>query len=539
MKVFDKRYKKIFNVILALMAALLFITLAPLKNNVSAEDINSPSSLNFTNNPVVATLLDASDSSTNNSQIISESKTAVNLLCADDLYTKDPGGYGNEWPIFVLARTGYPVSVGYYDQWFENLGTDLTKMKNGTYTSSSGLTETLDNLKATDYERMLLAISAIGYDPNDITAVNIIKTIEDTAMTDSNSMSKADGLLSLDSDKYDISGGSTVREELISSLTSTLNAYTSNSIIDYISVNLQPLAPYYTPDATDTSEYTSYYNSTYNVTYNAYAVKVAVEHALSLISETQNSEGSWSAWGESTDTDGGSEAAIAVSAMGKNVLTDSDYIKDGNTMITSLLDNFDFSNDTITGSIDEMGEFEIPEALDAMIRTLDGQNNLYNTTDSKTTINTTGTTGNANSSGTVSSSSSGSTSSSTPSSAKSTTASAYTAKTEKDNNAVTSSNSSGTDSDPVSNGTTFGITGSETSVDIPDPIESTVNAKDPKKKNTTNKKYAFKIKKNNGFASATKIPKTNLSKRSRSWSYSLIGISTLVLASGIFSILKW
>ncbi|MHA5130673.1 DUF4430 domain-containing protein, partial [Oenococcus oeni] len=40
MKVFDKRYKKIFNVILALMAALLFITLAPLSAKADASTGN-------------------------------------------------------------------------------------------------------------------------------------------------------------------------------------------------------------------------------------------------------------------------------------------------------------------------------------------------------------------------------------------------------------------------------------------------------------------------------------------------------------------
>lgn len=318
-------------------------------------------------------------------QLIADSKSAINLALKN-LYGdgSNAGGYGNEWPIMDFARCGYPVRPGYFDEYFKKLDSDFAAMKAGTYKTSSGSSISLSDLHATDYERVLLAISAIGYDPSDVSAVDIVKTIENTAMTDTNDMSKAFGLMALDSGRYDLSGGVSVREQLIASLTDTANGDTANGLIDYTGMDLQPLAPYYIKDATDTPTYANYYDAIHNVTYNAYAVKTAVDHALQMISESQNNEGGWGGWGQSVNLDSTMEGLTAVSEMGINALTDSAYVKNGQTMADSLYGFVDLSTGALTnsiGSVDMTGMYELPYGLNSMLREIAGQNNLYGMSD--------------------------------------------------------------------------------------------------------------------------------------------------------------
>ena len=194
-----------------------------------------------------------SPDTTKQMKLLNQSKTAIKL-CLDELYGdgKDPGGYGNEWPILTMARCGYPVRPGYYDEWFKNLQKDITAMINGTYDPGDGSKYSIDKLEVTDYERMVLAITAIGYDPADIKGIDLIAKIssKDT-ITSQLSMAKTFALIALDSYNYKMPIGNayTTRAELVKDQIDYANSVQPDGLIDYTSMNLQSLAPYYNPNA--------------------------------------------------------------------------------------------------------------------------------------------------------------------------------------------------------------------------------------------------------------------------------------------------
>lgn len=152
---------------------------------------------------------------------------------------------GGDWAVFGLARAGYSVNEGYYATYYGNVAAAL-KAANGI----------LHNYKYTEYSRVILGLTAAGYDPSDVGGYNLLAPLADYDKVIYQGLNGAAyALLALDSHNYAIPTApagktQTTRENLVSYLLSrelpgggwTLSGDAADA--DLTAIVLQALAPY-------------------------------------------------------------------------------------------------------------------------------------------------------------------------------------------------------------------------------------------------------------------------------------------------------
>lgn len=118
--------------------------------------------------------------------------------CAEYIYsgTLDPtvGSVGGEWALIGLARSGADVPDAYYKKYYENVRNYLKK--------NDGV---ISGKKNTEYARVVLALTAIGENPEDVDGYNLLVPLGDYEKTVSQGLNGAAwALIALDSGGYEI-----------------------------------------------------------------------------------------------------------------------------------------------------------------------------------------------------------------------------------------------------------------------------------------------------------------------------------------------
>ena len=72
--------------------------------------------------------------------------------------------FNNEWNVFTLARADYAAPAGYYDTYYNNVVSHL-QSKSGVLSATS----------YTEYSRLIIALSAIGKDSNNVGGYNLLE----------------------------------------------------------------------------------------------------------------------------------------------------------------------------------------------------------------------------------------------------------------------------------------------------------------------------------------------------------------------------
>lgn len=119
---------------------------------------------------------------------------AINGTAAYMIKNLPNPGYQNEWYIFSLARSSYPVPEEYYNTYYENLKKSVVEKK--------GI---LHKTKYTEYSRVILALTAIGKDPTDVGGYNLVEELFNlTNVTKQGINGPIFALIALDTNKYPI-----------------------------------------------------------------------------------------------------------------------------------------------------------------------------------------------------------------------------------------------------------------------------------------------------------------------------------------------
>lgn len=229
--------------------------------------------------------------------------------------------FGNEWEIIDLARYGYtniPMYEAYYDSVEEKV-------------KETGAI--IHKVKATENERTILALTALGADCTDVAGYNLLEPLYDeTYVTKQGINGVVFGLLAIDAAKAPDSleeGGTNIREFLVQKILEAELAASgwafggSATDPDMTGMAIQALAPYY-------NEYTD--------------VKEAVDRALDKLSSMQREDGGYASWG-SVNSESAAQVVTALSALGIDADTDPRFVKNG----VSVLDNLISFKDEATG----------------------------------------------------------------------------------------------------------------------------------------------------------------------------------------------
>lgn len=280
---------------------------------------------------------------------------------------KSPG-YGAEWIILGLARSGADVPESYYDTYYR----DVEK----TVKDNRGV---LDNRKYTEYSRVILALTAIGKDPSNVGGYNLLEKLADFENVIWQGINGPIwALIALDSGDYAIPQVSgvetqTSRELLIDEILSQeidgggFSLDGNEPDCDITAMAVQALSGYM--DRSD--------------------VKAAVDRAVEVLSYMQKADGTFASWG-TKNAESICQVIVALAALDIDPVKDDRFIRNGNTVIDALLTFYDENggfrhvNTSTAGYepiVNGMATEQSYYALTAYDRLLAGKTSLYDMSD--------------------------------------------------------------------------------------------------------------------------------------------------------------
>lgn len=282
---------------------------------------------------------------------------------------KDSPSYENTdiWAIFTAARCGYvPYDDStYFDRWFTNTKVYLQELKD----SGSDLSK----WQATDLSKLILAIEAIGYDPRDISSVNLLDAVGNR--NGDNYLNTEYAIHAIKSGGYTSSTftDDAMAEWVHKRAESLLNADNGSFSNADNTMNWQPLVYWYGKDGFGD-------------------VKKAIDQALHKLPEiAQRATGSFCTAGFETgcmsygnNAWNDAQALIFASIYNVNVLDRSTgFTKNGNNLLDAFFDLVDV-NGEVDGSIHGFTNYDVPQiarGLNAFVRQRKGQSNFWDFSD--------------------------------------------------------------------------------------------------------------------------------------------------------------
>jgi LPXTG-motif cell wall-anchored protein len=279
------------------------------------------------------------------------------------------GSTGGEWMAIALTRAGLPCPEGYYDNVVQFVRDNINDK------------EQLHRSKSTENSRVILALTAAGYDVTDVDGHNLLMGLTDMKYVPKQGVNGAIwALIAFDSHGYEIPTNSdaqeqVTREKLIAHILDKQLADGGWSLSgqaadpDMTGMALQALAPYY-----QTND----------------AVKAAVDKALACLSDKQMDNGGFGSI-DGICTESCAQVIVALTALGIDPETDPRFVKNGVSVVDAMclfaLEGGGFAhmpNDTINGMATEQGEY----ALASYFRFKNGETSLYDLSDVRLPNNT-------------------------------------------------------------------------------------------------------------------------------------------------------
>lgn len=278
------------------------------------------------------------------------------------LPTPQVGSIGGEWLVIGLQRAGMlpeEMAKGYYQ--------NVIKMvtENGS--------AKLHRSKSTENARVILALTAIGKDVTDVAGHNLLEPLADFNYVKKQGVNgPVWTLIAFDSLAYDIPlipdvKVQTTRELLIQTILDSQSPGGGWDIAgkyadpDMSGMAIQALAPYYNTDQN---------------------VKAAVDDALLVLSENQQTDGSFNSLNAGSP-ESSAQMITALAALQIHPETDSRFIKNGNSAVTHLM-SFAVQNGfahTDDGEYNQMSTEQSFYALTALRRMEEGKFSLYDMCD--------------------------------------------------------------------------------------------------------------------------------------------------------------
>ena len=214
------------------------------------------------------------------------------------------GSLDGDWIVFGLARAGADLSDGYFDRYYTAVEAAVQ--------AADG---TLDENRYTEYSRLILALTAIGRDPQNVGGYNLLLPLADLEKTTAQGVNGAAfALLALDCGGYELPQNSAAavqatRDGYVDAILTRQNADGGWSLgggasdPDLTAMALQALARYR----------------------SRADVSAAVEAGLSCLSQMQEENGAFSSWGTES-SESVSQVLTALTELGLS-LDDARFVR--------------------------------------------------------------------------------------------------------------------------------------------------------------------------------------------------------------------
>ena len=322
--------------------------------------------------------------------IIEWKKSSIKSSGSDDIlfsseFLKSAGTTDFDWYAIALGRTGIE------DDYFSGISVLKNKIKNNFFESG----KRKRGIKATDFQRTVLALLSLGGNPCDEDIKLIDKGLCDFSMQELGRQG-VNGyiweLIALDSMNYKIPESSELTRKAI--ITEILKYQRSDGAfglkkgefdVDITAMALQALSPYQSFE--DKYIVLSADNRKLNIT-----VRQSVDKAVSILSENQMSDGSFGSYDIST-CESTAQVITALCALKINPLSDSRFIKNGNTALDGIMQyrmndgGFSHKSEKNSSSDSKSGE-QAMTALCALYRLENGMRFIYDISKTENKNNT-------------------------------------------------------------------------------------------------------------------------------------------------------
>ncbi len=271
------------------------------------------------------------------------------------------GSAGGEWAVLGLARSGYSVPQEYWDNYYTAVE-EYVKACNGV----------LHKRKYREYSRVVIALTAIGAEPTNVAGYNLLKPLGDFDKTVWQGINGPIwALIAFDSGNYDVpinaeAKTQATRQMYIDEILNrqledggwnlTDNGGSGKSDPDVTGMALQALAKYQ----------------------DQAKVKSATDKALICLSERQNADGGYSSY-DVENSESVAQVIVALCELGVD-LSDSRFVKNGNTMLDNLLSYRKIDGSFIhilEGNSDIVATEQGLYSIVAALRAKEGKNSLY------------------------------------------------------------------------------------------------------------------------------------------------------------------
>ena len=284
--------------------------------------------------------------------------------------SKEAPSYENTdiWAIFTAARCGYTPygDNDYFDKWFVNTKTYLQSLKNqGTDVAQ---------WKTTDISKLILAIEAIGYDPRDISSVDLLSAVGARQSTDL-TYTTVYAINAIKAGGYtaDTFTDAELDQWAHDTAKKLLNAEDKIFVNADNTMGWQPLIFWYNkPGFEDVKEAVDF----------AQKKLPAIAQRATGSFCTAGFETGCASYGNNAWND--AQAMLFAGTFGVNVLDPaSGYTKNGNNILDAFFDLVDVDG-VLDGSIHGFTNYDVPQiarGLDAFIRQYEGTSSFWQFTD--------------------------------------------------------------------------------------------------------------------------------------------------------------
>ena len=287
-------------------------------------------------------------------------QTGATLNATAQANAPQVGSVGGEWLVLGLARSGYETNEEYYQNVVKYVQEHINEKGQ------------LSPRVSTDNSRLILALSAAGYDVTDVGGHDLLSGLSDLSYIKKQGINgPIFALLALDCRDYDLpknadSTKQITRETLLDCI---LDAQLDNggwsldgdADADLTAMALQALAPYQS-DA---------------------RVAAATQKAVELLSVMQQKNGGFASW-DSNNSNSAAQVVIALSALNIDAFKDERFQKEGVSVLEAMCEfytgkgSFGYAD---AQTADQMSTEQCYMALAAYFRMLDGKKALYNMKD--------------------------------------------------------------------------------------------------------------------------------------------------------------
>ena len=276
------------------------------------------------------------------------------------------GTIGGEWAVFGLARSGYNVPGSFFTDYLREVE-QLIRERGGI----------LDERRFTEYSRIILALTAAGFDPRNVAGHNLLTPLADFDQTIWQGINgPIFALLALDSLDYVMPTNSAVRTQATREM--YVNEILRRQLNDGGWNLTAGAAGEVDPSETADINLTGMALQALAKYQDHPGVRDAIDRALAFLSRTQRPNGGF------TSVESAVQVLVAISELGISY-NDSRFVKNGNTIVDNILTfrnqdgSFRHSPGSTEGSL--MSTEQALYGLTAARRTAQGQNSLYRMSD--------------------------------------------------------------------------------------------------------------------------------------------------------------